>query len=71
MRSNFNNRLNKIEKGIEKKLNPMSDKGDIIIFLPDKGETPEQKLAERERQLGYKLNRSKVLFFRVRGIDRI
>jgi hypothetical protein len=68
MKNSIKNRLAKVEAAIEKKLNPFSDKGDILLVLPDKGETPEQKLAEREKELGYKLNRSKVIYFCVYGI---
>lgn len=69
MKSKYKNRLSRVENVIEKKLNPMSDKGDFLLVLPDKGETPEQKLAEREQQLGYKLNRSKVMYLCIYGID--
>ncbi|MBK9097534.1 MAG: hypothetical protein IPM14_05270 [bacterium] len=70
MRSNLEKRLEKLEKAIVKILNPNYDKGELIVVLPDHGETLEQKIAERERELGHRINRNKVLYVSIEGITK-
>jgi hypothetical protein len=71
MKSSFENRLTKVENAIEKKINPISDETQMILVNVSQGETNDQKFAEREKELGCKLNRSKVIFLKITGLSRI
>jgi len=64
-------RLKKVEKEVEKMLNPFNDEGRIILVFLDKGETNEGKIAEEEKKLGRKINSNKVIFVRIHGMDSL
>jgi hypothetical protein len=70
MQNNLSNRLNKLEKEVEKMLNPYFDEGIVIWVNIDKGETVEGKIAEEEKKLGRKINRNKAMIVRVSGLSR-
>ena len=70
MQYNLSNRLNKLEKEVEKMLNPYFDEGIVIWVNINKGETVEGKIVEEEKRLGRKINRNKAMIVRVSGLSR-
>jgi hypothetical protein len=69
MKSNFDNRLTRIEKAIDEILNPCEEM--IILVNKNLGETKEGKIVEMEKELGRKINRNKLIFFIVSGLTKI
>ena len=70
MQYNLSNRLNKLEKEVEKMLNPYFDEGIVIWVNINKGETVEGKIVEEEKRLGRKINRNNAMIVRVSGLSR-
>jgi hypothetical protein len=66
MKNSLGNRL----KTIEQILNPLINEA-VIIVNKNKGETVEQKIAEKEKELHGKINRKKAMIVMVSGIDEI
>ena len=71
MNKNNERRFKKMEKAIEKKLNPYFDEEMVILVNKNKNETREQKIAEKENELGCKINRNKLLIVNIGGLNRI
>lgn len=71
MKSNLDKRLTQVEKAIERQNNPFIDEDIAILVNVSQGETEDSKLAEKEKELGCKINRKKVLFVCIRGLEEI
>jgi len=71
MKSSMDKRIAKIEHTVERRNNPFIDEDIAILVNVSQGETPDSKLAEEEKKFGCKINRKKVLFVCVSGLDEI
>ncbi|MGA7721856.1 MAG: hypothetical protein WCA84_11855 [Ignavibacteriaceae bacterium] len=71
MKSNFDNRLTRIEKTIDEILNPYAYEERIILVNVSAGETKEGKIAELEKELGREISKGKIIFLIISGITKI
>jgi hypothetical protein len=70
MRINFETRITKIEKVMEKFLNPFID--DVVIFVnKNKSESVNKKIEATEEVLRSKINRDSLCLLIISGLDRI
>ena len=69
MKNSLDSRLSKIEKMIDDLLHTPEDF--ILIVNKSTGQTPESVLAEKEKELGRRINKGKIIYFIISGLTKI